>query len=191
MQRDRVGLVTFDKDIIEYVPPSAKHLQLLLHSLARTQAAAREAGEFEVKAGSRAATLDEPLKKLAESMRRRSIVLLISDLYEEPDAIISALTNVRGRGNDLIVFQLLDHSEIDFTFTDATNFIDLETGEKMPVIPDYLRDSYRQVVAEHTATLERRTREQGIDYQLFDTSKPLDQALFTFLLARERLGGRR
>ncbi len=189
-QRDRVGLVTFDKDIVDYVPPSAKHLQLVLHSLTRTLKTAAEASQNEPKPESRASTLEAPLKKLAESMRRRSIVVLISDLYEEPDAIVSALANVRGRGNDLIVFQLLDHSEIDFTFTDATNFIDLETGEKMPVIPDYLRDSYRAVVAQHTATLEQRTREQRIDYRLFDTSKPLDQALFAFLLARERAGGR-
>jgi hypothetical protein len=64
--------------------------------------------------------------------------------------------------------------------------VDLETGDRMPVIPDYLRAQYREVVAEHTGTLERRMREQRVDYALFDTSKPLDQALFTYLLARER-----
>jgi hypothetical protein len=113
-------------------------------------------------------------------------VLLISDLYEEPDAVLAALSNVRGRGNDMIVFHLLDRNEIEFPFSDATNFVDLETGEKMPVIPEYLRVQYREVVAEHTATLARRLQEQRVDYARFDTSKPLDKALFTYLLARER-----
>ncbi|MFI5246069.1 MAG: DUF58 domain-containing protein, partial [Gemmatimonadales bacterium] len=176
-QRDRVGLATFDRDIVEYVPPSAKHLRLVLHALDN---AGGRRGE------GRAATLEAPLHKLSESLRRRSIVLLISDLYEEPDAVLSALASVRGRGNDLIVFHLLDRTEIDFPFAEATNFVDLETGERMPVIPDYLRAQYRDVVATHTATLARRMRDQRVDYALFDTSKPLDQALFTYLMARER-----
>jgi uncharacterized protein (DUF58 family) len=188
-QRDRVGLATFDDDIREYVPPSAKHLRLVLHALERTATnAAALPGHAAASAApaSRASALDTPLRKLTESLRRRSIVLLISDLYEEPDAVLSAIANVRGRGNDVIVFHLLDRNEIEFPFADATNFVDLETGEKMPVIPDYLRTQYRAVVAEHTATLGRRMREQRIDYALFDTSKPLDKALFTYLLARER-----
>ena len=186
-QRDRVGLATFDDDIVEYVPPSAKHLRLVLHALERTtRSAAAAAPERARGAPSRASTLDAPLRKLSESLRRRSIVLLISDLYEEPDAVLSALANVRGRGNDLIVFHLLDRVEIEFPFADATNFVDLESGERMPVIPDYLRAQYRGVVAEHTATLARRMQEQRIDYALFDTSKPLDKALFAYLLARER-----
>ncbi|HEY2849637.1 MAG TPA: DUF58 domain-containing protein [Gemmatimonadaceae bacterium] len=183
-QRDRVGLATFDQDIIEYVPPSAKHLRLVLHALERSSG--QSLPDESPAAPVRASTLDAPLRKLTESLRRRSIVLLISDFYEEPDAVLSALANVRGRGNDLIVFHLLDRNEIEFPFADATNFVDLETGDRMPVIPDYLRAQYREVVAEHTGTLERRMREQRVDYALFDTSKPLDQALFTYLLARER-----
>ncbi len=185
-QRDRVGLATFDGDIVEYVPPSAKHLRLVLHALERTANAAATAPEPAPGVELRASTLDAPLRKLTESLRRRSIVLLISDLYEEPDAVLSALANVRGRGNDLIVFHLLDRTELEFPFADATNFVDIETGERMPVIPDYLRAQYREVVTEHTATLGRRMREQRTDYALFDTSKPLDKALFTYLLARER-----
>jgi uncharacterized protein (DUF58 family) len=198
MQRDRVGLATFDKNVVEYVPPSAKHLRLVLQALDRTAGRGRvgsgETGNGETSAARRAAsaelshasTLEAPLHKLSESLRRRSIVLLISDLYEEPDAVLKALGNLRGRGNDLIVFHLLDRTEIDFPFADATNFVDLETGERMPVIPDYLRAQYREVVATHMATLARRMRDQRVDYALFNTSKPLDQALFTYLMARER-----
>ena len=188
-QRDRVGLATFHDEIVEYVPPSAKHLRLVLHALERTMNVSPDAtAAVAPPSASRAATLEAPLAKLTESLRRRSIVLLISDLYEEPDAVLSALANIRGRGNDMIVFHLLDRMELEFPFADATNFVDIETGEKMPVIPEYLRTQYREVVTQHTATLDRRMREQRVDYALFDTSKPLDNALFTYLLARERFG---
>ena len=183
-QRDRVGLATFDDDVVDYVPPSAKHLRLVLHALDRAGGAAGAAPRRA--AGARATSLLPPLRKLSESLRRRSIVLLISDLYEEPDAVIDALTHVRGRGNDLIVFHLLDRHELQFPFMDSSSFIDLETGERMPVIPEYLRVQYRELVAQHSATLARSTRDNRMDYALFDTSKPLDQALFTYLLARER-----
>ena len=187
-QRDRVGLATFDDDVVDYVPPSAKHLRLVLHALERTGASKAEGGRQKAEggAGRRASTLLPPLKKLSESLRRRSIVLLISDLYEEPEAVIDALTHIRGRGNDVIVFHLLDRYELQFPFMDSSSFIDIETGERMPVIPEYLRKQYKELIAAHCATLARRTRENRIDYALFDTSKPLDQALFTYLLARER-----
>ena len=132
------------------------------------------------------ATKKAPLRKLSESLRRRSIVLVISDLYEEPDAIIEALTHVRGRGSDVIVFHLLDRYELQFPFLDSSSFIDIETGERMPVIPEYLRKQYRELIAQHSATLTSRLRDNRMDYALFDTSRPLDQALFTYLLARER-----
>ena len=181
LQRDRVGMATIDHDIVDYVPPSAKHLRLVLHSLDRIERGARDAKVMPGKS-----TLQAPLRKLSETLRRRSIVVLISDFYEDPDEIINALSHVRGRGNDVIVFHLLDPREIDFSYTEASNFIDMETGTKMPVIPEYLRQQYRELVREHTASLSRRIGETRADYALFDTSKPLDQALFRYLVARER-----
>jgi uncharacterized protein (DUF58 family) len=181
LQRDRVGMATIDHDIVDYVPPSAKHLRLVLHSLDRIERSARDAKVMPGKS-----TLQAPLRKLSETLRRRSIVVLISDFYEDPDEIINALSHVRGRGNDVIVFHLLDPREIDFSYTEASNFIDMETGTKMPVIPEYLRQQYRELVREHTASLQRRIGETRADYALFDTSKPLDQALFRYLVARER-----
>ena len=121
-------------------------------------------------------------------MRRKSIIVVISDFYEEPDAIIEAINHLRGRGNDIIAFHVLDPTEMEFPFVDSSNFIDLETNERMPIIPEYLREEYRKVVQAHIATLTERMGAQRIDYALFDTSKPLDQALFKYLSARERLG---
>jgi uncharacterized protein (DUF58 family) len=181
LQRDRVGLATIDTDIVDYVPPSAKHLQLVLHALDKVERQGRDA-----KSAPGKSTLLPPLRKLSERLRRRSMVVLISDFYEDPDEIISALTHVRGRGNDLIVFHLLDTHEIDFSFADSTNFIDMETGDKMPVIPEYLRKQYKELVAEHSRTLSKRIGETRADYAMFDTTKPLDKALFAYLSARQR-----
>jgi uncharacterized protein (DUF58 family) len=181
MQRDRVGLATIDHDIVDYVPPSAKHLRLILHSLDRIEKTGRDAAAIPGKS-----VLRPALHKLSDSLRRRSLVLLISDFYEDVDDVIDALSEVRGRGNDMVVFHLLDPSEIDFSFTDASNFIDMETGQKMPVIPEYLRTQYKQLVREHTAALSKRIGESRADYAMFDTSKPLDLALFAYLAARQR-----
>ena len=180
-QRDRVGLATIDGDVQEYVPCSAKHLQLTLHALQR--ASSTEPGT-DIKAERE---LLPPLRKLGESTRRRSIVVLISDLYEDPDAVMTALGHVRGKGNDLIVFHLLDRHELEFPFTEQSNFLDVETGARMPVIPDYLRAQYRALVKQHCDTLAKRSRDQRVDYALIDTSQPLDQALFTYLMSRQRM----
>lgn len=209
-QRDRVGLATFDGDLVDYIPPSAKHLQQVLHGLERASRASRVESRGSEDSGrgpregssptsqvvqpstpdarlSSPKSLLPPLKKLSETTRRRSIIALISDFYEEPDAIVDAIAHIHGRGNDIVVFHILDRHEIDFPFTDASNFIDLESGEKMPVIPEYLRAQYREIVAQHSATLARRAREATVDYALFNTSKPLDSALFAYLSSRERL----
>lgn len=189
-QRDRVGLVTFDREIRDYVPPSAKHLNVVLHTLDRL-------GETDAAPPPRFSTpnagplapppLSAVTRRIGESFRRRSIVLLISDFYEEPAAVLDALAYLRGKGNVVIVFHVLDRRELDFPFTDSANFVDLETGERMPVIPDYLRTQYRALVTEHIASLGRVLGENRVDYALFDTSKPLDHALFRFLSARERM----
>lgn len=181
LQRDRVGMATIDHDIVDYVPPSAKHLRLVLHSLDRIERAGRDA-----KTAPGKSTLQEPLRKLADTLRRRSIVVVISDFYEDPESIMQALAHVRGRGNDVIVFHVLDPNEIDFNFTDASNFIDMETGTKMPVIPEYLRKQYRDLIRAHTEALGKKVGESRADYFLFDTSKPLDKALYSYLGARQR-----
>jgi uncharacterized protein (DUF58 family) len=173
-QRDRVGLVTFANAIVDYVPPAVKHLSIVLQTIAR----ATPNGQ---------GTLDAPLGQIAEHARRRQIVIIISDLYDEPERVVRAVARLRNRGNDLIVLQVLDPAELDLPFDDAANFEDMETGEAIPVVPSLLRDQYRTLMREHTATLARLMREERIDYALFNTSQPLDHALFTYLADRQRL----
>jgi uncharacterized protein (DUF58 family) len=173
-QRDRVGLATFENTIVDYVPPAAKHLPIVLQTIAR----AKPEGQ---------SNIDAALRAIAEHARRRQIVVIISDLYDEPERIVRAVARLRNRGNDLIVLQVLDPAELELPFDDAANFEDMETAEAIPVVPSLLRDQYRTLVQEHTATLRRLMREERIDYALFNTSQPLDHALFAYLADRQRL----
>ena len=173
-QRDRVGLITWDEDVVEIVPPSAKHLPNVLHALARATP-------------SRPGNIERVFRKLAEQFKRRSMLLVISDFYEDPARILDAFAQLRGRGNDLMAMHILDTAELEFPYDGATSFEDIETGERIPVIPEYLRDQYRTMIREHIGRIEKLCVDQGVDYQLFDTSMPLDYALFAFLSRRQFL----
>lgn len=173
-QRDRVGFVAIDRDVVEYVPPSAKHLNQVLHALDRAEAR----GE---------GSLAMPLLKISESQRRRSMLLLLSDLYEPADKVRDALGPLRDAGHDVIVMHLLDPAELNFTFDAAGTFEDLESGEKIPVVPSRLRARYTELVRDHVQTVERLLGEGRVDYLLVDTSKPVDEVLFEYLMRRERL----
>lgn len=173
-QRDRVGLVTFDEGIVDHVPPSAKHLNVVLHTLDRAVA-------------SRPGRIGPPLRKLAEHFGRRGIVVVISDFYAEPDEIFEGLGPIRSRGNDVVLFHVLDPQEIAFEFVEPSSFEDIESGDQIPIVPDKLAEQYRSLVAAHVATLTQRSSELRIDYMLLNTSMPLDFALFRFLSTRERL----
>jgi uncharacterized protein (DUF58 family) len=173
-QRDRVGFVAFDDDVVEHVPPSAKHMDTVLHVLDRLQPA-------------KPGNLRAPLHKMAEHFGRRGVLVLVSDLYEEPDAVLEAIGPLRFRGNDLVVFHLLDPAELDFSFTDPSAFEDLESGEQIPIVPQALGDQYRELVQAHITALTERFSANRIDYTMVNTSTPLDHALFSYLSTRERL----
>ena len=174
-QRDRVGFATFDDDIVDYVPPSAKHLDTILHVIDRIEPGGRS-------------DLRLPLMKVTEAARRRGIVVVISDFYEQPRAAVDAVLNLRYRGHDVIVYQVLDPAEIDFTFDEAATYEDLETGASIPVVPGKLRAQYRSMMDEHLERISKLMIQNQIDYGLMRTSQPLDEALFQYLGMRERLG---
>jgi len=173
-QRDRVGIITFDEDIVTHVPPSAKHFDMVLHTLDR--ATADKPGH-----------LSAPLQKMAEHFKRRGILLLISDFYDTPEAILDAIKPLKFLGNDLIVFHVLDPQEINFDYDDASAFEDLESREQIPVVPQSFRAQYRAMIQEHIASLQAKFSEQRIDYALLNTAEPLDRALFSYLSSREKL----
>jgi len=173
-QRDRVGIITFDQEIVAHVPPSAKHFNVLLHTLHRARA-------------ERPGRLPQMLERMAEHFKRRTIVALISDLYESPEVLMEALKPYRFLGNDLVVFHILDPAEITFPYRDPQRFRDLESGREIPVVPEGFAEQYRKMIREHIDTLTTKFSESRIDYVQMDTSKPLDNALFTYLGNRERL----
>jgi len=173
-QRDRIGCVTFDNDIVTHIPPSAKHLDRVLHTLDKSTP-------------QRKGDLTVPLQKMAEHFGRRGILVIVSDLYENPETVLEAVKPLRYRGNDLIVFHVLDSAEIDFSFTEAASFQDLESGEQIPVVPTALAAQYRSLVQEHIAALSSRFAANRVDYTLTNTATPLDYALFKYLSARQRL----
>jgi uncharacterized protein (DUF58 family) len=173
-QRDRVGLITFDNKVVNHIPPSAKHLDEILYTLDK------------VKPGA-GADMETPIKAVSEHFRRRSILVLISDFYEQPDKIMEAMKYLVQKGNDVIAFHILDKTELDFPFKDAMSFEDAENGERMPVIPEQARQQYQQLINAHIETISKRMAEFQIDYAMMDTSTPLDFALFKFLSYREQM----
>jgi uncharacterized protein (DUF58 family) len=173
-QRDRVGMISFDQDIVSHVPPSAKHFNVVLHTLDRARA-------------ERSGNLAVPLNKMAEHFKRRGILVLISDFYEEPESILEAIKPLKFLGNDLIVFHVLDDAELNFGYEDASSFEDLESGEQVPVVPESLVKEYRAMINAHIESLTTKFSEHRIDYTVLNTSEPLDRALFSYLSSRERL----
>jgi uncharacterized protein (DUF58 family) len=173
-QRDRVGLITFDEAVIDHIPASAKHLDVVLHALDKVQP--KKPGK-----------LVEPLKRLAEHFGRRGIVVVISDFYAEPEEVFDAIGPIRFRGNDVALFHILDPQEIDFSFDQPSSFEDMESGDQMPIVPKKLQDDYQALVRAHIETLTKKAAQQPVDYMLMNTAMPLDFALFRFLSMRQRL----
>ena len=173
-QRDRVGLVTFDSDVRDIVPPAARHLPNILHALERATA-------------SGTGGLARPLAKIAQSQPRRGIFVLISDLYEPVEDVSRALAPLIGAGHDVIVLQVLDAAERTFPFSDATTFRDLESGERLPVSPSKMRARYVAAMDAHVTAMRGRLSGARADYSLVETSQPLDRVLFDYLLRREFL----
>src|SRR5262245_19892541 len=174
-QRDGVGLLTFDTDVRSHVPASRRRGQLLtiLSEIDRVQPSKQT--EFR-----------KPLRFLAEYLSRRGLIVLISDLYDEPDNIIAGLRALRAKGNDIIVFHIMDNFELTFPFEETAQFEDLETKKKLHVIPEYLRQQYLSILNDHMERIRKELSGTRIDYCLMDTSKPLDTGLFTYLAARSK-----
>jgi uncharacterized protein (DUF58 family) len=175
-QRDAVGFISYDEDVLSYIPArgSVGHLNVVLHAI--EEAHPGEKTDFV-----------KPLIRVAERIRRRGIIVVISDLYDDPQNVMNGLRHLAYRGNDVIVFQILDPSELSFDFTDSAQFVDMETRSEMHIIPDYIRQEYRKVLRKQINEYERECRKDRIDFALIDTSQPLDSALFSYLVRREQL----
>jgi uncharacterized protein (DUF58 family) len=173
LQRDATGLAVFDDEIRNYVNPSARQGQLprLLSALEQAEARART-------------SFEEPLKRLQTLVRRRGIVVVLSDFYESPEVIVRAVEPLRFHGSEVVLFHILDPQEIRLELGASALFVDLETRARVEVSTEYAAGEYRERISRHIAALRESTRAAGMSYQLLTTDRPLDQALREYLTIR-------
>jgi uncharacterized protein (DUF58 family) len=174
-QQDAVGFIAFDQEIRTHVPAHNRIGQM------RTIFGRME----QLEAGNET-NLSKMLHQAAERITRRGMIIVISDFYDDPEAIISALQHLRFKGNDVIVFHVLDKNELDFEFTEPVLLEDSETDEQIHVMPDVLGEGYRNTIRAHIDQLRDGAARDRIDYELLTTDKPLDFALFSFLAKRAK-----
>jgi uncharacterized protein (DUF58 family) len=174
-QRDAVGLLTFDDQIREMLPTSARpgHLKAVLVTLERLQLGART-------------DVAKPLGDLVQAIRKRGLVVLISDLLDDPDRVIEGLKHFRYRGTDVVVFQVLDPHELTFPFEQAARFRDLETADEVVAVPGAVREAYKARISALVDQYRRVLGQNGIDYCLLETSQPLETGLLSYLQTRGR-----
>ena len=170
-QQDAAGLVTFSNRIEAFIPPRAKrdYLSQILHAL-------------ENRAPGGETNVGKILDDIAGQIKRRGLVVLVSDLLDEPADILKALRQFRFKGNDVIVFHIIDPAELSLPFEGNILFEDLETVRLQVVTdPRAIRATYQQVVNEFIAEMRKQCYDNAIDYQLISTVTPLDRALASYL----------
>jgi uncharacterized protein (DUF58 family) len=175
-QSDAVGLALFDETVTTFLPPRASraYLQQIHVALQNVRASARtEAGRS--------------MHLVAERIKRRGLVIVLSDLMDEPERILAALKHFRHKKNEVIVMHVLDPLERTFAFGDDATFRDMETDERMTTQPWHIRRAYAEAMHAFTERYKRECREHHIDYVLLDTTTPFDTALTEYLSKRERL----
>jgi uncharacterized protein (DUF58 family) len=173
-QRDAAGLIVFDDEVREYIRPSTRPGQLsrLFGGLERATPRART-------------DFAQPFRHFQNSLHRRGIAIVISDFYEDPETIVREITPLRFHGNEVILFHILDPQELRPLLRSPSILVDLETEQRIEVIPEFTKTSYRAKVDAHIEQLRTRARAAGMDYWLLVTDQPLDLALREYLSLRQ------
>lgn len=175
-QQDAVGLVTFDNKVREYIPCRTKttHLHNVLETLLRTQPGAET-------------SLAGVLQNLAPRMKRRGLIMLITDGFDDAALLLQAIGVLRKQGHEIIVFQVWDRDEIDFPFSRWARFENLEKGEDFLLLdPSAIRQRYLQVLAQFRETLVEGLRKHQVDLVPIFTDLPLTDAVKEYLALRMR-----
>jgi len=176
-QQDSVGVLLFDREIRRFVPPrsAGKHLRVILAELEAARPASTTG-------------LASTLHRLADRLKRRGLVVLFSDLFDEQEDVLFGLRHFRHKRNEVIVFHILDAAERRFDFEREAIFRDMETREELLVHPAEIRSEYRKSVSAWVERYRRACREIGVDYVPMHTETPFDTALLAYLDKRRRLG---
>ena len=177
LQRDAVGLITFDQTIQDFLPARFRpgHMHRLMMSLERAPAG-------------KGTDLAGALEQVAKTARKRGLVVLLSDLLAPVEAVETQLGYLRSRGHDIAVIRILDPAEVDFPFQEESLFYDVETGRELYVDPKMARERYRERFAEHSRAMTRVCNGLGADIYEVTTDRPLDAVLADFLHLRLRRG---
>ena len=175
-QRDAFGLIAFDDTISALLPASARagHLRVVLLALERLKLGART-------------NVAKPLHDLAAAVRKRGLVVLVSDLLDDPQTVLDGLKHFRYRGTDVVVFQVLDPYELTFPFEQAARFRDIETADEVMAVPSAVRQEYLERMQAMIAHYRGELGRVGIEYCLLDTSQPLELGLMAYLMTRRRV----
>lgn len=175
-QRDAFGLMAFDDKIASLVPANARtgHLRAVLLALERLTLGAHT-------------NVAKPLHDLAAAVRKRGLVVLVSDLLDDPQQVLDGLKHFRYRGTDVVVFHVLDPYELKFPFERAARFRDMETADEVMAVPATVRRDYIERMQGMIAHYRRELGLAGIDYCLLDTSQPLEHGLMAYLMTRRRV----
>lgn len=175
-QRDAIGLTLYDKSIRTFLPPNSKpsYLRQILKTL--------EQNSPENETGTA-----EALNLLAEKIKRRGLVIVFSDFFDDPEEILNALKHFRHKKHEVIVFHVLDPRERDFKVGAPANFVDMETGETMLTNPYQIQIAYQNAVNEYINYLKKECLNHQIDYNLLDTATSYDHALASYLVKRKKM----
>jgi uncharacterized protein (DUF58 family) len=172
-QRDAAGLITFDDEIRNYIRPSTRQGQLHRLLAGLEQAEARARTDFA-----------KPMRYFQEFLKRRGMVLIVSDFWDSPESIIANIEPLRYHGNEVVLFHVLDPEDVRPKLSGPAILVDLETNTQLEVTPDYSKKEYREKVEAHLADLRDRTQAAGMGYHLLMTDRPLDAALREYLTLR-------
>ena len=175
-QQDAVGAMLFAERPLSYLPPRAvrSHLDEILKALG----SATPQGKTR---------LGPALHELAERIKRRGLIVLLSDLMDDPAQVLLGLQHFRHRNHEVVVFHVLDPDEVEFPYTDTATFVDMESEARLTTEPWEIAKRYRERLAAWSAHYARACRENRIDYVRLDTRTPFDQALLAYLEKRARL----
>lgn len=175
-QKDAAGLVVYDESVKTFIPPKAtsQNLKLILNQLAAIQPSGKT-------------NTASALNLVAERIKRRGLVIIFSDLFDDQTAVINALKHFRYKRNEVIMFQVLDPAEMNFAIDSPTIFKDMETNQEMLSQPISVMNSYKDAVKEFIDNYKTACLSNNIDYVLLSTETPFDQALLGYLNKRKRL----
>jgi uncharacterized protein (DUF58 family) len=176
-QKDSVGLCVFDTRLRRYIPPrsAGNHIHNLLKELDRTQSG----GETD---------LSSTFHQLAEKIRRRGLIIVVSDLLDDPQKVVKGLRHFRHKRHEVLVFHILDPWEIDFPYREPALFRDMESDEKLVLEPESLKGEYKKRMEFFLNYYKSQCRDSLIDYVNVSTTTPFDRALFAYLTKRRKLG---